>query len=472
MIDLTSPHRQSPIAVVFLAVRVVRQIGIAQLAIIGVFLVTGSFAAIVVPATIVGLTALGAFAAAAWWRFTFEIAASELVVHRGVLQSERVAVPIERIQSVAIEQELLHRMVGLVKVSIDTAGSSEAELVLDAVERTVADELERLTVSATSSAPVAPGGDLPPPVVEHVLFQHDPHRLTVTALASSPLRGIAVLAPLLALWGLADDLGADAGVEVDGDDVRWWWPLALLVGFFVLSVALNVIRVMLRDWELAVRTTPTGLRRTAGLISRTSTAISTRRIQLVTSRRNPLERRVGLRTARLATIGQGNVVVQGADDGEHDTLRALSDVSLAPSLDRHTHRASIWLAVRNTTTAMLSASVAAWFVVGWWSALLLAIVPVTWLSAARRVATFRWSIDSELATTVAVVNCVTEQALLRRANGVTVTQSLFERRRGLAQLRLDTAAGSIAVGMIPVDEACAARDIILHAAEIDHRPWM
>ena len=35
-----------------------------------------------------------------------------------------------------------------------------------------------------------------------------------------------------------------------------------------------------------------------------------------------------------------------------------------------------------------------------------------------------------------------------------------------------TAAGTISIGMIPIDEAHAVRDVIVHGVETDRRPWM
>jgi putative membrane protein len=71
-----------------------------------------------------------------------------------------------------------------------------------------------------------------------------------------------------------------------------------------------------------------------------------------------------------------------------------------------------------------------------------------------------------------VISSATQQALLHKTNTVDITQSIFERRRGVAAVRLTTAAGAVTIGMIPVAEANAVRDTILHAVETDTRPWI
>ena len=111
---LASPRRQSPLAVVFLAIRLVRQLGWSQLLIIGVLVFNAP-----VPGGIVVLLpflalVLFAFSALAWWRYTFIVVDDELRVTKGVLSEDRLTLPLDRVQSVAIEQEFLHRILDVV----------------------------------------------------------------------------------------------------------------------------------------------------------------------------------------------------------------------------------------------------------------------------------------------------------------------------------------------------------------------
>jgi len=71
-----------------------------------------------------------------------------------------------------------------------------------------------------------------------------------------------------------------------------------------------------------------------------------------------------------------------------------------------------------------------------------------------------------------VISSSTKQSVLRKTNAVRVTQTIFERRRGLATVEMVTAAGIVTVGMVPIAEADAVRDLILHGVETDRRAWM
>ena len=419
------------------------------------------------------ILAFGGFSALAWWRYTFQLVDGEVVVTKGVVRVVRLNVPIERIQSIAIEQQLLHRLTGLVRVTVDTAGSREAEFSIDAIARPVAEELQRQAVTAVP-APTPIDGRLPPPVPaeDRVIFTHDGRRLLLMALTMSPLTGLLVLGPLFALGGDFFDRVPDA--RPDNVTFRWSWiPIGVAV-FVVFSVGLNIVRVFLRDWRLTLRSSSTGLRRTSGLLSRTNTASSVDRIQMVTSAQNPLQRRAGLRGVELATVGQGDLSLGGCDDVQFATVATLAAVTPIDelTLDRRIHPAAVFLAVRNTTLFCLVLTGAMFALTGWWSLLALIAIPFVWVTKRVGVANFRWGLHDELASSSRVISSATEQALLHKTNTVHVTQSIFERRRGVGNVRLTTAAGAVAIGMIPIAEAHAVRDTILHAVETDTRPWI
>jgi len=487
MLDLSVPQRQSPLAIVFLGLRILRSLGITQLVILVLFIIRGPFGGPLIILPSLAILLLGAMSALAWWRYTFHVIGGELVVHKGVFRMDRLTVPIERIQSIAIDQALLHRVTGLVKVVIDTAGSAGAEFTIDAVSRPTAEELQRVTVTAVTAqaasvrAPLAAGDAMPPPVPseDRVVFTHDARRLFLTAITTWPLAGLVVIGPLLALGDEAGEQVLDRiplldSLRIDDASLRWWMIPAGIVVFMLFSVVLNIVRVFLQDWQLTLRSSPKSLRRTSGLLSRTSRAASVTRVQVISSGRNPLQRWAGIGHVELSNVGEGNLSLPGCDQDQFAAVSVLGRSTPIDRLDptRRIHPAQIWLATRNAAVLALVVAVAGFFSVGWWSMCVFAIVPIVWVMQRRHVRNFRWALGPELATFSQVIDTATRQALLHKANSVRVTQSIFERRRGLGRVHLVTAAGAVTVGMLPITEACAVRDTVLFAAETDPRPFM
>ncbi len=144
--------------------------------------------------------------------------------------------------------------------------------------------------------------------------------------------------------------------------------------------------------------------------------------------------------------------------------------ALAP--DRRVHPALIWLRVRNTSIVAAVVVAVAWQFIGWWSTAAVLVIALVWWATDRHVRTHRWLLGPEVVTSSHVFVATTEQLLIRKTNSVRVTQTMFERRHGLGRVHVATAAGTVTIGMIPIDEANTVRDVIIHGVETDRRSWM
>jgi putative membrane protein len=471
--------RQSPIALAFIAWRFVRQLGLSALLAAIVFVTRGGIGIGLGVLAAVAATALVIVSAVSWWRFTFVVVGDELVVTKGILSVQRVVIPLDRVQGVAIDQRLVHRIVGLVRVAVDTAGSSQAEFEIDAVERGHAEALRRLAADARDDAPAASAQHGVIDAAE-VLAQRSLRDLLLVGLTSAPWAGLVVFAPLLAfgdemgrLGGWIDDLSDRVG-DVGGRSVGSLVlvVLGLILVVTVLGAVLQVAREILTNWDLALVRTTSGLRRTAGLLSTTSRSSTVRRIQSITTDDTPPQRWLGFTHARLRVFGDNDLSLPGARPDELARLRALVlGATTPPVLDRMISRWSVFRAVRNVAVLTGVVAVLLWFVVGGWAVLSLVAVPAQWVIARHRWRRRRWGLaDGRLAESYELLHRHTTEVPIVKAQVVTVSQSFFERRKALATVRVQSADGHLAVPMIDVGDASAIRDLVLHAVETDRRP--
>ncbi|MEP3042750.1 PH domain-containing protein, partial [Nonlabens ulvanivorans] len=79
-----------------------------------------------------------------YWFFKFHVENDELIIQKGWIFKKRKAIPVERIQSINIAQNIAQRVLGLVAVEIDTAGSKAKELEIPALDRHFAEQLKTL----------------------------------------------------------------------------------------------------------------------------------------------------------------------------------------------------------------------------------------------------------------------------------------------------------------------------------------
>ncbi len=501
---LETPSRQSPIAVLFLAWRFVKNLGMVNLGIALVFLFSGRLSLALLGAGAAAAVAGLVIAVVAWWRFIFVVQGDELLIKKGAINQERLTIPLDRVQSVAINQKFLNRLIGLVSASVDTAGSSEAEFEIDAIERPKAEALQRLVAghhraAAPSTSTVLDneqlGTDGPAPVasaapgapVETDVIRRTIGDLVRVGATGWPWAGLVALAPIAAV---ADDLssylpfdsldpeafGYDVPSEFGGELVGFIVAAAFAIGIAIslLGAALQTLREVVSNWDLRLIRTETGLRRTAGLFSTTSKASTLSRIQSLQTDQTPQQKVFGVRKLTLQTIGDGDIGVPVLADGELGDIRSIVfGKSDPPPLDREISPAFIFLSVRGVLIPVIPATALAYFNFGPWALLLLLIVPIRWLAARRQLRLRRWSIaDNRIAESYELVNSHTAELDLIKAQTVSVSRSFFERRRGLATVRINTAEGHLAVPLIGSTEAEAVRDRVLFAVESDRRSFM
>ncbi|WP_438969530.1 PH domain-containing protein [Nonlabens sp.] len=74
--------------------------------------------------------------------FTFHIEEDELIIQKGLLQKERKSIPLDRIQSININQSVVQRILGIVSLEVETAGSKAKELEIPGLDRFFASQFK------------------------------------------------------------------------------------------------------------------------------------------------------------------------------------------------------------------------------------------------------------------------------------------------------------------------------------------
>lgn len=515
---LAEPSRQSPLAVIFLAWRLLRQLSLVNLIVLGAVVTSGRLPVSGAALAGVAVIALGIMGGLSWWRFVFVVADGELRVTRGVLSEEKLAIPLNRVQTVSLEQGLLHQILNLTTVAVDTAGSSGTEFKFDALERGRAEALRQVvgehraddaavgaapapagsTGLLTAPPPTGPRTGAPPPpgsapdVRSEVIARRSVGDLVKIGLSSWPWAGLVFIVPLIAaldeLRELLDfpilDQLSDRVEEVGQDGVLEVSVSALVasVAAFLLFVTLagwglQVVRSVITNWELTltrnISAAGDSLRRDAGLFNRTSLAANLGRVQGVRTSRSPMQRWFGIRRMVLSITGEADLVVPGTSDAEFDRIESLVFDSERPTNDRVVSRSWVFLETRNEALGLIVPTIVVAVLFGWWA--LLAVVPlVTGAAVAywtwRR---YRWGFtDRRLSVRQGLITLRTHDVEFVKAQTVTVRRSLFQRRRGLATLRVQTAEEGFEIHMITESEANALRDLVLYHVESSRRSWM
>jgi len=405
--------------------------------------------AVILTLAAVVLVGLLATTALQWLRRTYTLDGRALRIDEGVLSREQRLVPLERLQHVSVVQKLLHRVFGVVRLRIETAGGAGgSEVDLDVIGVAEASRLRAALLAG--KAAIADGAAAPPaaPSPERVLLKLSLAEVLIAGVTGT--RAAAILAVVGSAAQYADDLPdsllrrLNPGWELPhaGVQVILLGTLAGVLVWFGLASASSV----LTDYGFTLVRTADDLVARRGLLDRRESTVPLARVQVAWVDEPVVRRWLGFASLRVQSAGQG-----GGDRFTIPILRAAElDRVLAELLPRSAPlppllappRAALRRAVVRRVVPVTILVAVAGAVLWPWGAVAALLLP---LSAAAGLAAYRGlghalsgghlvARRGWLLRTTAVVP-------LAKAQSARVISTPFQRRAGLATLHADVAGG-------------------------------
>lgn len=413
-----------------------------------------------------------------WFTTRYRFTPDQVQLRHGLINTNTVSAPIDRVRSVDVTSSMLHRVLGLAEVRIGT-GAGEKQLRLDGLTTAEAAALRGDLLHRVGTPPsVAPGdgaaattGDAAGPgrraasyQPETVVYQLDPSWIRYAPFGPAGLIAAAAVLGIGAQFLNESGLGwGDDGVVTDTVDRLQGLGVLLAVLAILIVVLLVVVVLALLGYLLAFhgfRLSRDGAGGTyhvsRGLLTTRATSLEIRRMRGVEIHRSLPLRWVG--GARLEAITTG---VTENDRGMSTTLTppsplpvvtwtadaVLDDAVTGVPLQAHGPRATWRRYTRATGSALVPAAA---LVVGAfvWRLPVLAVLAVLVLVAAAALgwSRSRWLghavTDRYLVTRSGSIALSTSMIERRGAVGVTIRRSFFQRRAGVATVSLATAAGN------------------------------
>ncbi len=329
---------------------------------------------------------------AEWWRFRYGVVGDSLVVERGIFTLERKVVPRDRIRGIDLSAPVIHRLLGLRRVTVDAAaeGGKGSELSLSAVSIADGEALQRELLGDSTGAEAAA------PIAEADLRTLAVAGATGPRWLAVPFGIAAATAGALAAAGedvwrpLADGARDRVGGLADGGVLT-----ALLIGaaLLIAVVITAAVASVLSDGRFRLSTPPGQLVSERGLLRRRQVSIDRGRLAALEVR-EPLT----WRPLRLAGV-RARITGVGADSGAgagRTQLHPATDITVAETLVRrilpavprdargHPRRALSRRIVRATVpVALLVLSLGLVGRLGWAIAAAALLVPAVWIGRDR-----------------------------------------------------------------------------------------
>jgi putative membrane protein len=408
--------------------------------------------------------------------YRWQIADDGLIIRDGVLQRSVRHIPFARIHNVVLQQNLLHRWLGVAEIRLESAGGIKPEAQMQVLSLADAQALEALVrrgAAGAELAPAAPGVTAgPAPAPETVLLAlSTPEVLRAgLALKRGPvvlLSGVAVLAqsgsdvlaPMMERWVRAG-LAALQGLMAEGADGQPAGPPVLaaaagglMVAAFGVLLLLSVAMALLRFHGFRLTQAGQRLRVQSGLLNRVRTSLPRHRIQGLRLQEDLLHSWMGRRVLSADTVS-----AQLSNPGAETTYLApvatpaFTDALISrllpgtawPALHWQTWHPNAWVRCAMWPVLLVLAVSGAlslrWGPVAWCG---LALLP-TLLWRARVIASQgAWSWDGRLlATQEGWLSRRWHLAEVDKLQTVVWSQGLLDRWLGMASVLADTAGGA------------------------------
>lgn len=486
---LDGGRRLHPLTLAFAAFRIARQMVWPALA--GGFGLGEGRMARVLPIFIAALAVpalMGAaltYAFARWW-----MTGDELLLRSGVLSRRDRVIPLSRVQNVEVRQNVFHRLLGVAELRVETAGSgTEAEAVLSVLALDEAQSARARLLAHRRAAPSteAPDGeDAParagtPPLAR--LSTGD----VLLAGATANEAGV-IAAALGGLLQFGDDLSLpvfERAGELLMDRVEGallvagaMLALGLLVAGWLISIAGAVVRY--HGFTLAVAGGE--MRKRYGLLTLHEASVPLERVQAIRVEESLPRRWLGLASLSIETAG-GTPGQRGGAEAfvpiarREDVARLVrgifgdadADVPLRPVHPLARRRLAFGYLL-TLLVIWLPFWVARWLDVqpgGMLAPYGAALLPLPWVAAGWAYRGRGWALPpGYVVARSGVLTRTTWIIPERKLQTLHLRASPFQRRRGLATVVVDTAAGGRQASVIDLAESTARHVLEEMAARV------
>lgn len=425
-----------------------------------------------------------------YFRSYYSVQDQQLIVEKGLFNTSKITIPLDRIQAVDFDQTPVHKLVNLVKVNITTAGSDGEEANIEAITLDKANELRKILLSQSASQSTGIGiVDQHQIATEEPIIQHSFVELLKIGFAENHLNSALII---FAFMASIFQRIQEAGIL---DLFRRFMPdaeavagdfTAIGAGLIIImaaSILISLVKTMLLYFDLKLVRQDDSFRLSHGLLNTRQFTAKDSKIQVLGWERTWLQGLFDYSTlffkqaSTRSVSAKKRLSVPGFR--EHHLGSVIEDLDYEDKLlDQdwqfvtkyykryHIRNLLIFLAIL-TGIGYLSAK------------LIYAAIPIALLGIYRAIGIFKryqklqYKVDRDhIQLRGGTFGSRYDVLKTFKIQAVTVRATLYQRRRDLADMIVSTAAGDVRIPMIYRSKADQMRDEVLYHIESSIAPWM
>lgn len=357
-------------------------------------------------------------AAVRYFSFRYSVHQGQLMIQSGIITKNVRTIPLERIQNINLTRTLLHRVLNLVDLEIETGSGTKAEASISALTEAQAQELKAQLLShggTSSSSQEAEGNN---PNQKRVIYVPTPRELLLAGASENRLlamigflAGIQFLIP-----NLIDYFEKNSGLfQSTGSALATWLLAALgLLILFTVGWFISILTTFVKYFGFEITEEGGKIGRSYGLLNHVENVLPIKRIQTVVHSQNWLQRKFGISKIFVSTAGSFGSSNQGDGNSQVSTSPLLTPVirdEAVPTVLRlvfptfHWHdlswhrvgKKTVQRHVRSALIPTLMLGIGAWIAFNWWAvAVVVGSIGIALLAGLIYLKTGKWAESQDM----------------------------------------------------------------------------
>jgi len=423
--------------------------------------------------------------------FKFKVTDNDFVLHKGIINKSRIAIPFDKIQNINFKQNLVQQVISVVEVEIETAGDKSVEIAITALSREKAMALKMLLLDKTSKSKTVEMGEGNGVIQKISLLE-----LFKVSMSENHFRSLLVLVGLgFSLYvqikdffetiELGDQLDVFIADNTGAIQMTVVLTVLLITISFFIAILASFFRVLIVHFDLTISVKNGVLEIKQGLFTKRNNIIRKQKVQQLIIATNPLKKLLGIYNVafKQAISGKqkkGTVLhIVGTKAPQIDTLKKLifsnSDFTEQAAYKPHFYykrkmfiRSFIVILLLNIIYSFPHLNGAwEWYLCNGF------LIPFSiWMVQLKYNKRFYkvneemlWLGSGQIGTTDQYVECFKIQY-------VSLKQTIFQKRYRIYDVYIQTASGKVRIPSVPEKEAFNLYDYLLYKSQTATQAWM
>lgn len=420
--------------------------------------------------------------------FYFYIEENQFIIKKGYLRKIVLSIPLERIQSVNTKQNLLQQLLNVYSLEVDTAGSAGKELKIYSLSGSYTEHLTQFLESHKENANEEKSESISDTNKEVEIIKLSPADLLRIGISQNHLKtGLIILA---FVYQIVDQIKDLFQKETDAysnsvQNIISNSGILIFTGLIIFALAISILATLLftviKYYDFKLVKHQQNYRISAGLFNKRKVLLPFSKIQQLNWETGPIKKMFGIfkisfKQAVSKQVQQKQVIdAPGCLEQHIESIRNEVFKGDLPDYSEkiYSHRRYfnlLWFQ-RGLFPAALATPLyiiePLWLIVG--ASWLVISAVYCWMMVRKSYFQFN---KSQLIVGKGAINTEWQQSEAFKTQSVDFRQSFFQKRRGLASLRVNNASGQIDIPYIPEDIANKLMNYLLYHVETSNKKWM